>query len=174
MRRFTLITSFPLSANKVAVGISAKAGWLKLLRRSNRRRASVVVIEDGKILGFNGEDPKSGVMYFFLPGGMIDPGETASEAGVRETLEETGYEIELIPGIEVRERYDFAWNGSVVDCTTQFFLGKLVSKKARPVSDVDYHRGVDWISVTDAEKVFSYSAAISSSVQKLILLASRR
>ena len=51
----------------------------------------MVCINDQKILSIKQRDPKSGVEFWSLPGGGIEPTETAREAAVRETREETGY-----------------------------------------------------------------------------------
>ncbi len=45
-----------------------------------RRRVSVVVVHQGQVLGFHAEDPHNHRRYFFLPGGVIEEGETPSEA----------------------------------------------------------------------------------------------
>lgn len=133
-----------------------------------RSRVSIVVLHEGKILGFHAEDPHSLKKYFFLPGGMIEPGETYQAAAVRETLEETGYKVAVVDGLEVRRRYDFEWNGAVHDCDTIFVAGKLLSTDGREVSDADYHRGVGWVSVNEISKVFNYHEEILEAVEKLI------
>lgn len=59
-----------------------------------RAAASAAIFRDGKILiAERGNGPRKG--YWSLPGGKIEPGETASEAAVREILEETGLEVAI-------------------------------------------------------------------------------
>lgn len=53
---------------------------------------TAVVIEDGRILLEHRVDND----LWALPGGGIEPGETASGTAVRETLEETGVQVEVI------------------------------------------------------------------------------
>lgn len=132
-----------------------------------RFRSSVVVIHDGKILGFHAIDPHNAAKYFFLPGGMIEPEENPRDCAVREAFEETGYRIQLIPDLELRRRYDFEWDGKINHCDTLFYLGTLAEAwhPAGKVQDAAYHKGVDWVGVRDAKKVFGYHPDILWGVQ---------
>lgn len=130
-----------------------------------RERASVVVIRDDKILGFRAEDPHNKKKYFFLPGGLIEKGETAVQAAQRETFEETGYKIEVLPHVCITRDYRFEWNGQVYDCTTQFFAGSLLGDEPVPVADAAYHRGVEWQPVRLIPSLFAYHCDILEPVQ---------
>ncbi len=138
-----------------------------------RERASAVVVYKNKILGFHAEDPISKKKYFFLPGGMIDPGENAATTAVRESLEETDYKIKVFPETEFRRKYDFTWNGKNQPCDTRFFLGTLNEEwhEVRPVQDAAYHRGVAWIDLKDIDRIFAYDKDILWAVQKLVKTA---
>lgn len=54
-----------------------------------RTSAGVVLVKDGKILGLDVGD------YYTLPIGGSDRGETFRDTAIRETLEETGLEVEI-------------------------------------------------------------------------------
>lgn len=57
------------------------------------KAAGVLVINDNKVLGFRRTDKEDqGVA---LPCGGVDPGESFADAAVRETIEETGWHVEL-------------------------------------------------------------------------------
>jgi ADP-ribose pyrophosphatase YjhB (NUDIX family) len=57
--------------------------------------ASVAVLREGRILlAARGKPPSEGL--FSLPGGVVEVGETLSEAALRELREEVGVEAELI------------------------------------------------------------------------------
>jgi len=136
--------------------------------KPRRTRVSLVLVHEGKLLGFHIEDPVSKAQYFILPGGAIESGETPEQAVIRETLEETGYESEIASERSVTLRYDFEWSGVVVDCITTFFLGRLKSHAPTEVHDADYHRGVAWISTQDIQKVFNYSEPILKGIQAIL------
>lgn len=135
--------------------------------RQKRKRVSVVVVNQGKVLGFHAEDPHSKQKYFFLPGGGIEEGEDPLQTAVRETREETGYSVEIDPASKIFETYDFPWNGKVNDCETWFYLGKLTSLEQNFKGDADYHRGVDWIPISEISQVFAYNSKIREAVETL-------
>ena len=136
--------------------------------KKQRRRVSVIVVNQGKILGFHAEDPTTKQQYFFLPGGGIEEGETPIETGIRETLEETGYSVEIEKNSGIYERYDFQWDGQNYDCETWFYVGKLTSPEATLVRDAGYHRGVEWLPLSEVEQAFSYHPKILSAVKALV------
>lgn len=130
--------------------------------KNYRYRSSVVIVHKNKILGFHAIDPHNKKKYFFLPGGQIENDETAAEAAVRETFEETGYKIRILPDLELRRRYDFDWNGKINPCDTVFLVGVLDEAwhEPRPVKDADYNKGAEWIPASQASKVFGYHADV--------------
>lgn len=133
--------------------------------KTQRKRVSIVVIHKNKILGFHAEDPHSKKKYFFIPGGLIESGESAAEAARRETLEETGYTVDVLGEISVKRRYDFEWNGKINDCETEFLAGKLASEKAVSVNDASYHQGVDWLPIGEIQNIFSYHQDILEPIE---------
>ncbi len=142
-----------------------------------RKRVSVFVIHENKILGFYAEDPYNHKKYFFLPGGLIEENETHEQTAIRETLEETGYSIEILKHITPEHRhYDFEWNGKNNDCDTHFFAGRLTTTKAKEINDADYHRGVAWQPIKQTQspskdlitEIFSYHKDILEPIIKLI------
>lgn len=138
-------------------------------KKKNRRdRVSVVVVSENKLLGFYAEDPHSKKKYFFLPGGVPEPGETLIVTAERETLEETGYSIDVLAEPKIFRRYDFEWNGQINDCHTWYFMGRLNRPETLPVNDAAYHRGVGWISLSEIESVFSYHRDILEPIRNLL------
>lgn len=122
-----------------------------------RYRASTICVYQYKLLTVVMEDPVSKRLYHFPPGGQIELGETAEAAAIRETLEETGYQVVIVPGKPVTVTYDFVWGERVVPCVTQFFRVELESD-AMPiqVDDAEYHRGVTWVGLKELGKIFNY------------------
>lgn len=136
-------------------------------QKQYRHRASVIVVHNNKILGFHAIDPESQQKYIFIPGGQIDPGETPEQTAIRETLEETGYKIRLLPNLTLRRRYEFPWNGKINHCDTVFFVGVLDEDWHEPrlTKDADYNKGPTWIPLKDASNTFNYNVDILWGVQ---------
>lgn len=58
-----------------------------------RQRAAGIIIQDGKILLLHRH--KSGKVYYIIPGGGIENGETPQQAAKREIKEETDLDVEI-------------------------------------------------------------------------------
>jgi tRNA(adenine34) deaminase len=134
----------------------------------SRVRATAVLVHNGRILSFFAVDPSSQREYYFLPGGEVDPDETAPEAAERETLEETGFKISVDPMSAVDREYFFYWDGEDYDCLTVFYWAKLTSPLQDSVNDRDYNKGVAWVPLAEVKEKFSYNEEILSAIQELI------
>jgi tRNA(adenine34) deaminase len=110
-----------------------------------RERAEVLVFKDNHVLIVKLKDPASGRLVLTLPGGVIEPGEQPYQTASREALEETGYQVDLVPGLSVTKTYQFFWKGALRPCRTTYFLGQLKSETSHPVQDADYNTGCEWI-----------------------------
>jgi tRNA(adenine34) deaminase len=118
-----------------------------------RGRVSVVVVHKGRV---------------FLPGGLIESGETPEQAAIRESLEETGYVVEVNSHPRIIRTYHFEWDGCIHHCETIFLAGNLKRELAKPVNDAAYHRGVEWVPVEEVARTFAYHADILEPVQDLV------
>ena len=87
--------------------------------------ACAAIIDDGKILLTKREDFE----VWCLPGGHVEDGESMARAAVRETLEETGVEIELshLVGLYYRQHN---WNGLAMHVAC--FAARPVGGSLRP------------------------------------------
>lgn len=64
--------------------------------------AGAFIVKDGKILFLNHK--KYG--FWLQPGGHVEEGETPDEAAVRETMEETGLEVEVVGGEDAFDNFN--------------------------------------------------------------------
>lgn len=135
----------------------------------NRERVTAIIVDKNKLLGFQAIDPHSQKHYFFLPGGGIESNETLIEAAIRETLEETGFEIRITtPPLTVE--YTFEWNSEKYFCKTHFFRGEIASKTNATINEPSYHKGVDWIPIAEIDHHLGYSQEILGAVKEILNL----
>lgn len=137
---------------------------------SPRLRASVVCEAEGYLLVVRIRDPVTLLEVFFPPGGRVEPKESPPETAVRETLEETGLRVSLVPGADLVETYSYVWAGVDYDVTTHFFAATLLSPFVQlipKVVDADYNLGAFWLPAAEALDAMSICPAIASAVQRV-------
>ncbi len=115
---------------------------------------ATVVERDGHYLMVEEYDQLSGGLVFNQPAGHLDPGEGLLEAALRETLEETGWEVRLngVIGISLAT----APNGITYYRTT--FHALPVKELENATLDPDIH-AVHWMSY---EEILANSARMRS------------
>ena len=103
------------------------------------RPAAFAVIEcDGLIALVQVERQERGLV-FDLPGGGIDPGETAGEAAVRECGEEAGLVVAIAPAPFVHADHYFLHNDGVVRNTRgAFFEGRVMAENVALKIEADH------------------------------------
>lgn len=133
-----------------------------------RLRASTVCVHEKKLLTVLLRDPVSGIERVFPPGGEIQAGESSEDAAVRETREETGYGVAIVPGSGRAYHYPFQWGGQWYDCTTHFFKATLdeTVEQGEPERD-GMHLAVLWVPLGELSERLAYDAFIRQAVLEL-------
>jgi ADP-ribose pyrophosphatase YjhB (NUDIX family) len=120
-----------------------------------RATVACVIERDNKYLLVEERDKTSGHLVFNQPAGHLEEGETLTGAALRETLEETGWQIELT-GVLGIALYTAPGNGLTYYRTT--FLGKPLAAIENATLDPDIH-AVHWL---DYESILANSARMRS------------
>ncbi len=93
----------------------------ELVRRVGGRL--LLIDPDGRLLLIHERTDDGAATFWITPGGGLEPGETPQQAAVRETYEETGIEITLLPDAPVAHSRVRSWRGDGVtyEQTDHFF-----------------------------------------------------
>jgi 8-oxo-dGTP pyrophosphatase MutT (NUDIX family) len=135
-----------------------------------RIRAAVVCVHRAQLLCVRMRDPRTRVVRLFVPGGGIEAGETATFAAARETLEETGYRVQVDAESEVVAHYPYEWDGVLRPIITHFFRGSLLEPdlEPAPVNDADFNEGVVWLPLEEIPSALGFNDVVRSAVERLL------
>ena len=126
-----------------------------------------VIEMDGKYLMVEEIDKLSGKMVFNQPAGHLEAGESLIEAALRETLEETGWRVELI-GVLGLSLYHSSERDTSYYRTT--FVAKALSLSENAILDSDIH-AVHWL---DYEEILALSDRMRSPVTLAVIKRHRK
>lgn len=110
----------------------------------------------------------SGYKKWVLPKGLIDEGETAEQAAVREVGEETGVKVRIVGKIKPVEKYTYSLNGERIFKIVQYFLMEYVGGD---IADHDWEmEEVEWLPFEEADKRLEYSGQkqVLKQVQEMV------
>ena len=129
-----------------------------------RLGASIAVFKgDTVLLVQRGRAPFRGL--WSLPGGSIEPGESAREAAFRELKEETGITAE-IEGVVENVELTATDDGRPVTWRLAMFYGRYAGGSLQPGSDAS---DANWVAIADLEKL-----SLTEGTASLIRLAASR
>jgi 8-oxo-dGTP pyrophosphatase MutT (NUDIX family) len=110
--------------------------------RAERRDLSILLVTSKKQPGF-----------WIFPKGHIEPGETAAEAGVRETQEEAGVTGDLIGAVGAPLEYE--WNGKRY--SVQYFLIRATAESpaidGRDIAWLPFEQALERLSFEDTRRL---------------------
>ncbi|MDZ4374732.1 MAG: NUDIX domain-containing protein [Phenylobacterium sp.] len=114
----------------------------------DRPAAFAVIAQEGLIAVVEVERRGRGLVID-LPGGGIDPGETAIQAAVRECGEEAGLVVRLAPEPFARADHFFRHDDAVVRNTRgQFFVGERIGDDPKLKIEIDHD--LRWVAPDEA------------------------
>lgn len=114
------------------------------MTRTPRRAARVAILEPaGAVFLLRYDNEEVGV-HWAMPGGGIDPGESALQAAIREVREETGWTDVPVDGTELcRWEHDFTRSGVPVRQHERIFLAR--APRREPAGDLTAAHAADGI-----------------------------
>ncbi|HCC47926.1 MAG TPA: NUDIX hydrolase [Elusimicrobia bacterium] len=115
--------------------------------------AGGLILEDGRVFVILMRNLKGEQVWTF-PKGHLDPGETAEQAAVREVLEETGWDCEIISDFYTAH-YSFRRGDSEVEKDVRWFLVKRTGGDGIPKTP-DEVLDMRWLPLAEAEAQLSY------------------
>ena len=136
-----------------------------------RNSAKAVIVRDGELLvtrNRSADDPAGD--WLLLPGGGQHPGETLTGALRREVAEETGYAVEPLRLLWIREyigsRHEFALYDAGEHQIEFMFECRIVGS-GEP-QEIDAHQvGIDWVPLDRLQEVRLYPAALTERLATL-------
>ncbi len=132
--------------------------------RSIRTAARAVIICDGKLLATKMRDRRG--VFYILPGGGQNHGETLEQAVRRECLEEVGLEVEVERLLYIREyigkNHNFAKRHAAFHQLEHVFLCSVKNPEtASPGSETDnYQVGVSWLDLENLHLIRFYPESL--------------
>lgn len=86
----------------------------------------VIIDPDDKVLLLGARDPADGQVFWFVPGGGAEPGESLEQTALRELAEEIGLTDEVdLKGPVWTRTHTFDWNGKQITQQETFFCCRI-------------------------------------------------
>jgi len=115
--------------------------------------AGGIVCKGEKVLLIKTEDLKGNPVWTF-PKGIIEKGEKAKDATLREVREETGYDVKIVRLLDVVE-YFFRREGELIKKSVKWFLMEPIKRMEEPDWEVSE---ITWIKYDEAKELLTYKS----------------
>jgi 8-oxo-dGTP pyrophosphatase MutT (NUDIX family) len=125
----------------------------------SRERTCTLCLRGNQLLAIEMEDPLTAKRYWSFPGGGVEEKETPEDCAVRETLEESGYQVALTSNA-FTNNYNFRWNGNTYDCTTHWYMAELANEEKKQVYDEAYILQSEWLAWPSCRQLFLFNPGI--------------
>jgi len=132
--------------------------------RQIRSAARAVIICEGRLLATKMRDNRG--VYYILPGGGQQPGETLEETVRRECLEEAGVKVRVVRLLYVREyigkNHNFSKRHEAFHQIEHVFLCEVEDPlSVCPGRETDIHQvGVNWLALEALARIRFYPEAV--------------
>lgn len=115
--------------------------------------AGGIVCKGEKVLLIKTEDLKGNPVWTF-PKGIIEKGEKAKDAALREVREETGYDVKIVRLLDVVE-YFFRREGELIKKSVKWFLMEPIKRMEEPDWEVSE---ITWIKYDEVKELLTYKS----------------
>lgn len=139
-----------------------------------RNSIKAIIIANGSILLTKNSDPQG--IFYLLPGGGQEPGETMIDALQRECREELGVDV-IAHDLEIIREYmgknhEFAeWDGEAHQIEFMFRCSIAESSSFAPSNPDTAQIGVEWVPIRDLPQHRVYPKALRAVIQEQPLSA---
>ena len=128
-------------------------------------RSSVVLSKNNKLLVLKSE--YSSGKFYLLPGGAVEGMESAKETAVRETKEETNFNIKIKKLLYLKEWIDKKRGKNVLYV---IFLGQIINGRKTHLKDPDINKkhihAVEWKTINELKKVVFHPKDVLLKIEK--------
>ena len=111
----------------------------------------IMVDQDKRVLYLNASEPKTGHVFWVMPGGGLEANESFEEAAIREAHEESGCSFSLGPYVWFR-RHKHVWNGKPFDQYERFFVAMVSDSTYDPPHQDGYISKHRWFPLDELQR----------------------
>lgn len=91
--------------------------------------------------------------HWDFPKGHMERGESEEQTAIREVKEETGLDVDIIPGFMEKITYFFKKNGRLIGKDVIFLIGRAKSEDARLSYE---HKAYKWLAYEEALELITF------------------